>query len=188
MVSSPAAACAACSASTDIVPRVRSTAFRLRSAITTSGRRIAVVPAVLGGPHGADLTAAPNGPVNVYDLSGHRLAQVVPQGTVSEVALSWPDLAVIVTRSDGTTAIERYDAAHERLIARRARPPLARTDLSIGTGAIVFRVGNTIYRWWNTARPAVLWRSPAKPIGLSIEGRRIAWAANGRIRALTLPR
>jgi hypothetical protein len=160
-------------------------------AIATSGRRVAVLPAVLADPHEPDLTAAPNGPVNVYDLSGHRLAQVVPQGTVSEVALSWPDLAVIVTRSDATTVIERYDAAHERLIAATSTPDTTRdaTDLSIGTGAIVFREGNTIYRWWNIgSSPSVLWRSHGKPVGLSIEGRRVAWAANGRIRALTLPR
>jgi hypothetical protein len=160
-------------------------------AIATTGRRMAVVPAVLADPHGPDLTAAPNGPVDVYDLSGHRLAQVAPEGTVSEVALSWPDLAVIVTRPDGTTAIERYDAAHERLIATTSTPDTTRdaTDLSIGTGAIVFREGNTIYRWWDTgSSPSVLWRSHGKPVGLSIEGRRVAWAANGRIRALTLPR
>jgi hypothetical protein len=160
-------------------------------AIATSGRRIAVLPAVLADPHGEDLTVAPNGPVDVYDLSGHRLAQVVPQGTVNEVALSWPDLAVIVTRSDGTTAIERYDAAHERLIATTSTPDTTRdaTDLSIDTGAIVFREGNTIYRWWDTgSSPSVLWRSHGKPVGLSIEGRRVAWAANGRIRALTVPR
>ena len=120
-------------------------------AIATSGRRIAVVPAVLADPHGEDLSAAPNGPVNVYDLSGHQLAQVAPEGTVSEVALSWPDLGVIVTRPDGTTVIERYDAAHERLIAATTMPDTTReaTDLSIGTGAIVFREGNTIYRWWD---------------------------------------
>ena len=156
-------------------------------AIATTGRRVAIVPAALADPHGEDLTAAPNGPVNVYDLAGHRLAQVVPQGTVTEVALSWPDLAVIVTRPDGTTAIERYDAARERLISTTSLP--GATDLSIGTGAIVFRAGNTIYRWWDIgSRPSVLWRSLSTPIGLSIEGRRIAWAANGRIRALTLPR
>jgi hypothetical protein len=160
-------------------------------AIATSGRRIAVLPAVLADPHGADLTAAPNGPVNVYNLTGHQLAQVVPEGTVTEVALSWPDLGVIVERSDGTTVIERYDAAHERLIAATSTPDTTRdaTDLSIGTGAIVFREGNTIYRWWDTgSSPSVLWRSHGKPVGLSIEGRRVAWAANGRIRALNLPR
>jgi len=156
--------------------------------IATTGRRIAVVPAVLGGPIGADLTAAPNGPVNVYDLTGHRLAQVVPQGTVREVALDWPDLAVIVTRPDGTTVIERYIFLPEgRLLGATDMP--GASDLSIARGKVVFRVDNTIYMWWTVPkRPTVLWRSLGKPIGLSIEGKRVAWAANGRIRALTLPR
>jgi hypothetical protein len=67
-------------------------------AIATGGSRIAVVPAVVPDPQHEELGAAPNGPVNVYDLSGRRLGRVVPQGTVREVALDWPDLAVIVTR------------------------------------------------------------------------------------------
>ena len=88
-----------------------------------------------------------------------------------------------MARSDGTTVIERYDAASGRLVGATTMP--GASDLAIGTGKIVFRVGNTIYPWWVVGkRPAVLWRSLGKPIGLSIEGRRVAWAANGRIRAL----
>ena len=152
-------------------------------AIATAGRRVAVVPAVVTDDHPA---AAPNGPVYVYDLSGRRLARIVPQGTVREVALDWPDLAVIVTRPGGTTVVERFDASSGRLVGATSMP--AASDLSIGRGKIVFRVGSTIYLWWVVVkRPAVLWRSLGKPIGLSIEGRRVAWAANGRIRALTLP-
>jgi hypothetical protein len=97
---------------------------------------------------------------------------------------------VIVIRLDGTTVIERYDAAHERLIAATSTPDTTRdpTDLSIGTGAIVLprgkhdlqMVGHRI----EAVRPL---ESHGKPVGLSIEGRRVAWAANGRIRALNLP-
>jgi hypothetical protein len=81
--------------------------------------------------------------------------------------------------------IERYDAPSGRLVGATSMP--GASDLSMGRGKIVFRVGNTIYLWWAVVkRPAILWRSLGKPIGLSIEGRRVAWAANGRIRALTL--
>ena len=154
--------------------------------IATGGRLVAVVPATMTNPQRGEWGAAPNGPVDVYNLSGHRLARIVPQGTVREVALSWPDLAVIVTRSDGTTAIERYNASLGRLIAATTMP--GASNLSIGTGKIVFRVGNTIYTWWGVgAKPTVVWRSLGKPTGLSVEGRRVAWAANGRIRALNLP-
>lgn len=155
-------------------------------AIAASVGRIAVVPAMLTDQWQMAPVAAPNGPVNVYDLSGHRLGQVVPQGTVREVALDWPDLAVIVTRPDGTTAIERYQFAPQgRLLAATDMP--GASDLSIARGKVVFRVGNTIYLWWVVGKsPAILWRSLGKPIGLSIEGSRVAWAANGRIRALNL--
>lgn len=149
--------------------------------IATGGRRIAVVPAVVVGDHPA---AAPNGPVYVYDLSGHQLARVNPEGTVREVALDWPDLAVIVTRPGGTTVIERY--VNGTLIGATTMPETS--DLSIARGRVVFRVGNTIYLWWVVPkRPVVLWRSIGKPIGLTIEGKRVAWAANGRIRALIFP-
>lgn len=155
------------------------------AAIAASVGRVAVVPAALTDPQRGYWGAAPNGPVDVYNLSGRRLARVVPEGTVREVGLSWPDLAVIVGRSDRTTVIERYDAARGELVATTPMP--GALDLAIGTGGIVFRVGKTIYTIRN-GRQVLLWRAATKPIGLSIEGRRVAWAASGRIKALTLPR
>jgi hypothetical protein len=152
-------------------------------AIAASVGRVAVVPAVLKDPQHADLTAAPNGPVDVYNLSGRRLARVVPQGTVRDVALSWPALAVIVGRSDGTTVIERYDAARGVLVGTTTMA--GASDLAMSTSGIVFRVGRTIYAI-RTGRTAVLWRATTTPIGLSIEGKRVAWAASGRIKALNL--
>ena len=153
-------------------------------AIAASASRVAVVPAVLPDPQHEEFAAAPNGPVNVYDLSGRRLAQVVPKGTVREVALSWPALAVIVTRADGTTVVERYNAASGKLLTATTMP--GATNLAIGTGGTVFLVGKSIYTLHN-AQPRLHWRATMKPIGLSVEGRRVAWAACGRIKALTLP-
>jgi hypothetical protein len=146
---------------------------------------IAVVPAVLPDSRRRNLGAAPNGPVDVYNLSGSLLAQVVPQGTVREVALSWPFLAVIVVRADGTTVIERYNVSTTELLT--ATPMSGAANLAIGTGGIVFLVGKTIYTI-HDGQPALLWHAATRPIGLSIEGRRVAWAAYGRIKALTLPR
>jgi hypothetical protein len=154
-------------------------------AIAASTGRVAVAPAVLLDRQRGTWGAAPGGPVDVYNLSGGRLARVVPQGTVREVALSWPYLAVLVTRPEGTTVIERYNAPTEKLLS--ATPMPGATNLEIGTGGIVFLVGKSIYTL-HDARTALLWRATKKPIGLSIEGRRVAWAACGRIKALTLPR
>jgi hypothetical protein len=117
------------------------------------------------------VAAAPNGPVNVFDLSDRRLARVAPEGTVREVGLSWPALAVIVTRSDGTTVIERYDAARGKLLSATTMP--GATNLAIGTGGTVFLVGKSIYTL-HDGQPTLLWRATMKPIGLSIEGRRVA--------------
>jgi hypothetical protein len=154
-------------------------------ALAASTGRVAVVPAVLLDPQRGRWGAAPDGPVDVYNLSGRRLARVVPEGTVRQVALSWPHLAVLVTRPDGTTVIEHYNVSTEKLLSATQMP--GATNLAIGTGGIVFLVGKSIYTLQD-GKPALLWRATTKPIGLSIEGRRVAWAACGRIKALTLPR
>jgi hypothetical protein len=163
-------------------PRIAGIPAPFKIAVSTG--RIAIVPAVLPDPSHEDLAAAPNGPVDVYTLSGRRLARIVPQGTVSEVALSWPDLAVIVTRPDEATVIERHDAPSGKLETATTVP--GATNLAIGKGGIVLLVGKSIYTL-RDGQPALLWRSTTKPIGLSIEGSRVAWAANGRIKALNLP-
>jgi hypothetical protein len=154
-------------------------------AIAASVGRVAVVPAVLTDQWQMAPEAAPNGPVMVYNVAGRQLARVVPQGTVREVALSWPDLAVIVVRSDGATAIEQYDAPTGELVTATTMP--GASNLAIGTGGIVFLVGKTIYTM-HDGQPAILWRATNRPTGLSIEGRRVAWAVSGRIKALALPR
>jgi hypothetical protein len=154
--------------------------------IATGGKLVAVVPAQVMDAQSCKWGAAPNGPVDVYNLSGRRVGRVFPQGTVREVALDWPDLAVIVTRSDGTTALERYYANSGKLLGTTTMP--GASDLSLARGRVVFRVGNTIYLWWTVPKkPVVLWRSTGKPVGLSIEGKRVAWAANGRVRGITFP-
>jgi len=60
-------------------------------AIAASAGRVAVVPAAVTDPLHGKWGAAPNGRVAVFNLSGRLLARVVPQGTVRQVALSWPD-------------------------------------------------------------------------------------------------
>jgi hypothetical protein len=153
--------------------------------LAVSAGKIAVVPSAVTDTQRGEWGAAPNGPVDVYDLSGHRLTRVTPQGTLREVALSWPDLAVIVARPDGTIVVEHYDAAKGELVTATRMP--GASTLAIGTGGIVFLVGKSIYTL-HDGQPALLWRATVKPIGLSIEGRRVAWAALGRVKALTLPR
>jgi len=159
--------------------------------LAVSQGRIAIVPAA-SLPWAGGLPSLPaiaeNGPVQVYNLAGRLLSSVRPVGTVKAVALAWPQMAVLMGRHDGTQAIERYNAASGALGATTVVPSSA-TDLALGTSGLVYRVGRAIYTI-RTGHPALVWRAKAQPIGLSIEGRRVAWAVDlkgrGRIVALTL--
>ena len=160
--------------------------------LAVSHGRIAVLPSppTVAGQYWWGFPAvAENGPVEVRTAAGALVFRVFPAGTVRQIALSWPHLAVLVQRPDGSQAIERYGVNG----GLEETTPVATTatDVSIGTGGIVYRVGRTIYTI-RRSKPALLWRAKATPIGLSVEGRRVAWAVNlhgsGLIVALTLPR
>jgi hypothetical protein len=159
--------------------------------LAASQGRVAVLPpaAVTPGQYWyAFPRAAENGPIAVYGLNGAPISRVSPVGIAREIALSWPQLAVLVQRHDGTRAVELYDAAKGTLRSATVVPSAA-ADLAIGTGQVVYRVGRAIYGI-RVGGPALLWRAKAPPIGLSIEGHRMAWAVNlngrGRIVALKL--
>jgi hypothetical protein len=150
---------------------------------------VAVVPAQTSVQNSESVPRAPeNGPVEVYDLAGKRLARVVPAGTVEAVALTWPQLAVLVRRHEGTKAIERYDARTGALLTATTVSSKV-SEISMGTRGIAYSAGSSIYLLAGS-KPTLVWRSTGAPIGVSIEGRRIAWAVNGRpslIRAVRLP-
>ncbi|HEY6461897.1 MAG TPA: hypothetical protein VIY73_17145, partial [Polyangiaceae bacterium] len=70
-------------------------------------------------------------------------------------------------------------------------PPATAPELSAGDGTLVFRVGRSIRAVdTTTKRVRTVAKAAATPVGLSIAGRRIAWAENvggrARIRAITL--
>jgi hypothetical protein len=64
------------------------------------------------------------------------------------------------------------------------------TRVAVSTSGAVYSVGRSIYVLKRQPAAKLVWRASSPPIGLSIEGRRIAWAENGgqtaRIRALTI--
>jgi hypothetical protein len=166
--------------------------------LALSQGRVAVVPAASPRPNdGYGPRPVANGPVGVYDLSGRLLSTVHPIGTVRDVALAWPTLSVIVERSDGTKALERYDARASKgtFLAPARRISAAATDLAASEVGTVFRVGSRIYfrhdrLRFNSEIPRSICQANSTPIGLSVEGHRIAWAVNvkghGRVVALTL--
>jgi hypothetical protein len=166
--------------------------------VATSSRRIALVPVMtprlypdIGPPRAGEYA-----PVEVYDSDGQLISTIVPPGTPRSIALSWPKLAVLYEGVDGSREIELYDArtggywfsGGEGVFAK---VPVTVTRVAVGAEDAVYSVGNRIYLLRRQPTQLV-WRAKAPPIGLSIEGRRIAWAENagkqGRIHALTVPR
>lgn len=131
-----------------------------------------------------------DGPVEVYDLSGKLLLRAPMIGIVRDIALSGKSLAVLLELPDGRVRLEQFTIPNPSPVASTAVPRTA-ADLSISSGGVVYRVGAEIFLVRAGGRPTRVWKASAGLIGLSIEGRRIAWAENikghGRILALTLP-
>lgn len=154
---------------------------------------IAVAPAE--SPLLSNLGDAPrvaeNGSVKIYRFLNRPIlfSSVAPRGTVKAIALSFSSLAVLAQRADGTKAIERYEPRHGKLIGTASVPKATTSELTISASRVVYRIGNKIYLLAGGA-PKLVWKAAGTPLGLSIEGRRIAWAENvkghGRIVALTL--
>ena len=155
---------------------------------------VAVAPAE--SPLLSDLGDAPrvaeNGSVQVYRFLNKPVlvSSVAPRGTIKAIALSFPQLAVLVQRTDGTKAVIRYAAKGGALLGTTVVPKATASELSVSKAGIVYRVGKNIYLL-GSGQPKLVWKASGTPIGLSIEGRRIAWAENvkghGRIVALTAP-
>jgi hypothetical protein len=96
---------------------------------------------------------------------------------------------VLLVRGRAGTRIAWYDATRGRLLGSVAVPRATSPALSATDRFVVFRVGRSI-RALDVAGGLVrrLGIAAAPPIGLSVEGSRVAWAENvhgrGRIRAL----
>jgi hypothetical protein len=166
--------------------------------LAVSGNRIALLPAPeqvaatqLSNP--SSPPPAPAGtPVQIRDATtGTLIAQFTPPGTVRALALSGSVAAVVDELGDGTRNIERYDATTGAFLGMAGNVAVG-DALSSSGHALVFSVGNLIEAIDPpTGAPQVVAVSPGKPIGLSVVGKRVAWAVNvhghGRVLALTLP-
>jgi Tol biopolymer transport system component len=128
--------------------------------------------------------------LQIHDAhSGLLLARAELDNGAREVALSESFAAVLA--ADAATA-------HVSLYGRDGSPrgsvsvPPNAKDLSMAGSRAVFHTGKTIWLLDARTRKAVrLTAASATPIGLSIDGNRIAWAENlgkrARIRAVVLP-
>jgi hypothetical protein len=155
--------------------------------LAAASGRIGLVPATGEGG------AAVNARVEVRNArTGELLASFVPAGHVREIALSRTAAVVLVAKENGHLRIERYAIRTGNRLGATSVSPRA-SELDISGGRIVYRTPRAI-RLVNavTGHTKLLRRIPAGAFGVSIEGRRVAWAVNaerrGRILAFMLPR
>jgi hypothetical protein len=156
--------------------------------VAASGRRVAFAVARHGGP-----PVGPGTPPRVEirnAFTGGLVSRFVAARAPLSVALS-STRVVLLVRTPGARRLLRYSTAGMLVDARSI--PSAGRSVSVSRGNVAFAVGRTIRLWDADGDVAVLATAAAKPIGLSIEGRRVAWAENvtiggtlrGRVRAIT---
>jgi hypothetical protein len=164
--------------------------------LAAANGRIAVVPAafVRNDDCCPQLAVAANGPVQIYRVAqkaGVLLTSVAPGGVVKAIALS-TQLAVLTQRANASNVIERFNPGDGKLLGTTSVSSSMPAELDSSSAGIVYRVGTKIFLIDRGGVSRLVWNARARPIGLSIEGWRIAWAENvnrrGRIVALTLPR
>lgn len=157
--------------------------------VAASGTTIAYVQAATLSKTGMPLASA-DLPIEVRNsLTGALISRVKPGGVPLAVALS-PTYVSAIERTPLGLRLAWYDAASGD---RRGSVPLpsgTSPELAASDQLLVFRTGKTIsgVRLPAAHSVTVLARAAAAPMGLSIEGGRVAWAENvggkGRVRAL----
>lgn len=158
--------------------------------LDVSTARLAVVPAVrlASGNIDAPVVGAPN--VQIRDARTGRLRQTIELGgTPVAIALSSELIAALIKPPSGHALIERYAVKGGRKLGSTTVPDSIALELDAALGVVVYRAGRTISTLNERGMSHVLARARGLPLGLSIEGRRVAWAENvdgrGYVRAMT---
>ena len=117
------------------------------------------------------------------------LATVSTAGTIRALALGNGVLALLVEGVEGARRISRFDVDGGALLGRSAVPAATADRLDLARGRVAYHVENAIRVLdlaTGTSRTA--WKPARAPVGLSLEGRTLAWAENrnGRARVWTL--
>jgi hypothetical protein len=159
-------------------------------AVAASGTNVAYLTASSVAAHGQPQTSADR-PIEIRDVAtGGQMATARPAGIPLAIALSPTVLATLEQTRLGLR-IAWYSPSTGALSGSVPVPAATSLELSTSDGLIVFRVGRSI-RSIDVAsrRVRTLAKAAATPIGLSVEGDRVAWAENvkgrGRIRDLIL--
>ena len=156
-------------------------------AVAASGSRVAYVAASSLAKDGKPLAAA-NLPIEVVDsISGHMISSITPQGTPIAMALSTHVLATL-ERTPLGLRLAWYSPSTGSPVGSVPVAIATSPSLSVSDRLAVYHVGRSIRAVdIATGRVRTLVSAAAPPIGLSVDGNRVAWAENlkhgARIRA-----
>ncbi|HET7571513.1 MAG TPA: hypothetical protein VFJ77_02455 [Gaiellaceae bacterium] len=122
--------------------------------------------------------------------NGKLVSRPRPDGVPVAIALA-PHVLAVLARSHGRLHLSWYDVASGRRLGRARVPRKTSATLGASDRVVVFHAGRTIEAFdLGSRRAHALTVAASAPIGLSLEGTRVAWAENlrgkGRIRALSL--
>jgi hypothetical protein len=157
-------------------------------AVAVSGTAVAYVAAGRIAASGEPQPVA-SLPIEIVDAaSGADLTSVTPAGVPVAIALA-PHVLATLEQTPLGLRLAWYDRTTGRIRGSVPVPKATTPRLAASDQLIVFRVGRSLRGIsTSTHRPRRLATAAAAPIGLSLEGGRLAWAenvaGNGRIRAL----
>ncbi|MES1246666.1 MAG: hypothetical protein ABUS54_03210 [Actinomycetota bacterium] len=157
-------------------------------AVAASGGAVAYVATGAIARDGQPVASA-DLPIDIRDVSsGDQISSVQPQGVPIALALSDRVLATL-ERTPLGLRLAWYDRTTGQPKGSVPVPKTTAPALTASDSLIVFHVGRSLRSVAvDSHRVRVLAKTPSKPIGLSLEGDRLAWAENARrqywIRAL----
>ena len=155
-------------------------------AVAASGGTVAYISTSTVGKDGRP---EPDLQIDVVDIqTGKPIASVTPQGTPLALALA-PHVLATLEQTPLGTRVAWYDPGSGAPVGSVPVAQAVSPELTASDQLVVFHVGRSLHGVdVTTHRVRTLGTTAATPIGLSLEGGRLAWAENvngvGRIRAL----
>ena len=157
-------------------------------AVAASGRAVAYIATGRVAQNGEPKAVAGLPIRIVAAATGRPIASVAPAGVPVALALA-PHVLATLEQTPLGLRLAWYDAATGKVRGSVPVPKATTPHLTASDQLIVFRVGRSLRAVsTSTHRTRVLATAAATPLGLSLEGSRLAWAENlgatARIRAL----
>lgn len=123
-------------------------------------------------------------------FTGALVSSFKPPGRVLALALTDERVAVLLSSETGSS-IRAYATGSGALLGSWEVPAATSGELDLAKTRAVYRVGRTVRLLdLESGRSSVVAVARARPIGLSIEGRLVAWAENsagrGRVKAVAV--